>query len=784
MNRQVTAVAAVSAVALVVLVARYDALAQGPRWSQATAQARAQQTARALGLDSTDLQVTTTAILRDDLLRFMEDSLPVWPDFFSPLRYAVRVESKSRRLSFRSEYTPWGKLLRWDCSPCGDRSDSPRRPEDFLSLFAGNHLSEFVLRDQGGTEGTSRWSWSGRSGEKLEARVTLEHGQLTSMVMAPDIPDETSHSRTMPRFDSALKGVSISIEGSALTLAGILAFLRGRKKRALWRVGLAVSCFWIGAFVLALLMNGYHWPSEEMFMASQTGAEPSFFSSHLLQQPCLWWLPCAAGLLLIRGPLIGRWLGFLHAAERWHPARRTGQELWNGLLLGWTLALPPYVAAIFGGPVWNAISPRVGFEFAPALAGLIRRTPVSGEVVVYFAFLIPLTLKFIPNQRWRRIALALTALGLFGWIGGNLPANSYLNAVSGVLLAISAIWIYRGHGLLGVCASTWGASMAVPLAWLMTTPVDHAAALILSGASYAGALAGAAWVSRRATPGEDEDLAAEVARRNEAARDLALRSEREVLRAEFAEAREAQMGMLPEKPPVIPGFSIAAVCQPAREVGGDLYDFVEFPDGHWGFCVADVSGKGVPAALYMTMTKGLLASEGRVAGDLNELVLALNEPLYLAGRKKTFVTLVMARLDPSTRALEIIRAGHNPVLWRRPGHNETVYLQPDGLGLGLVSNKTLRKKLQLETIQLEPGDTVLLYSDGLTEAENPEVELFGEERLLRIVEHCDALTAEELMQAVLAGVEVFKQGADPHDDLTLLIVKVLSPPADSPALPA
>ncbi len=295
----------------------------------------------------------------------------------------------------------------------------------------------------------------------------------------------------------------------------------------------------------------------------------------------------------------------------------------------------------------------------------------------------------------------------------------------------------------------------------------------MSGAAYGGALAGAVWIRRRGFPGEDADLATEVIRRNIAASDSAVRSERELLRAEFAEAREAQMGMLPERPPVIEGFSVAAVCQPARDVGGDLYDFVEFPNGNWGFCVADVSGKGVPAALYMTMTKGLLASEGRVAGDLNELVLALNEPLYLAGRKKTFVTLVMARLDPKTRSLEMIRAGHNPILWRRAARDETVYLQPEGLGLGLVSNKLLRRKLHLQTIQLEPGDTVVLYSDGLTEAENPRLELFGEDRLLRIVERSDGLNAGELMKEVLAEVELFKEGADPHDDLTLMVVKVL-----------
>ena len=774
MNAKVVAVAALSAVVLVVLVARYDALAQGPRWSQGVAEGRARESARLLGVRSADLRVTATGLLREDLLRFVQRSHPAWADAFAPVRYAVKAEAHG--LLFHAEYTPEGHLLRWECSPCGDRSGDLHTPDYFLKILAGQHAAEFVARDQPGANGTSRWTWAGPSGATLEARITLEKGRLTSAVLAPDVPAPLANPRSKLKFDGAIKGFSVATEGAALTLAGILAFLRGRKKRAaVWRVGLAVACFWLGAFVLALVMNGYHWPAQEQFMAGETGTEPAWAWNHLFQQPLLWWVPCAAGLLLIRGALIERWLGFLQAAERWRPARRTGQELFSGLLLGWPLALTPYLAGIFGGPVWDVGSPRIGFEIAPAIVGLVRRTPVSGEVVVFFGFLIPLSVRLIRHQRWRRVALAIVALNLFAWIGSNLPAQPNLDLASGLLLGIVAIFIYRGHGLMGVLASTWGAAMAAPLAWLITSPATHFGALLVSGATYAGALAGAAWIGRHGVAGEDADLAAEIARRNEAARDPSIRSEREVLRAEFAEAREAQMGMLPEKPPVIAGFSLAAVCQPAREVGGDLYDFVEFPDGHWGFCVADVSGKGVPAALYMTMTKGLLASEGRVAGDLKELVLALNEPLYLAGRKKTFVTLVMARLDPLTRTLEIIRAGHNPILWRRPAHHETLYLQPDGLGLGLVSNKLLGKKLQPRTIQLEPGDTIVLYSDGLTEAENPRVELFGEDRLLHIVERCDSLSAEEVMKEVLAEVEVFKEGADPHDDLTLMVLKVLGP---------
>ena len=775
MNARVVAVAAVSAILLAVLMARYDALAQGPRWSQQEAESRARETARAVGVDPVNLRVTATGLLKENFLRFVQRLHPPWPEAFAPVRYAVRAESQNS--SFRAEYSPQGKLLRWDCNLCGNRSGDLEPPEYFLKLLAEGHTSEFTIRDQSGADGTSRWSWNGagKSGATLEARITMEKGRVTSAMLDPDVSTVKGIGHSKLSVDAALHGISISINGTALIVAGVIAFFRGRKKRPLWHVGAAIAVFWIAIFLLGLVLNGYRWPAQERFLASETGTQPedNWVWYHVLQQPLLWWIPCAAGMLQIRGELIQRWLGFLHAAERWRPARRTGRELLDGLLLGWLLALTPYLAGIFGAPVWDVVSPRVGFEIAPSIVGLLRRTPVSGEVVLFFAFLVPLGTRLIRKQLWRRMVLAAFAVGLFGWIGSDLPARPLMDPVAGILLAAAAIWIYRGYGLLGVLASTWGGAMAAPLAWLITAPLSNPIGLLFSAAAYGGALAGAVWIGRRGFPGEDQDLAAEVSRRNDASHGSAVRSEREQLRAEFAEAREAQMGMLPDKPPVIAGFSVAAVCQPARDVGGDLYDFVEFPDGHWGFCVADVSGKGVPAALYMTMTKGLLASEGRVAGDLKELVLALNEPLYLAGRKKTFVTLVMARLDPQTRSLEMIRAGHNPILWRRAARNETVYLLPDGLGLGLVSNKLLRRKLELSRIELEPGDTVVLYSDGLTEAENPRLELFGEDRLLHIVERSDGWTADQLLKEVLADVEVFKEGADPHDDLTLLVVKVL-----------
>ena len=441
---------------------------------------------------------------------------------------------------------------------------------------------------------------------------------------------------------------------------------------------------------------------------------------YILGKPWLWLLPCCAGLAVIRGAIVRPWLGFLGLAEAWHPGRRSGSELLLGLLLAWPLAFLHVARA--------------------------------DNVALYFAFLIPLFSRWVRNQVLRLVLLAV--------VGAVLFAGMAKRPELGLLYFALCVATFRVSGLLGVFAASIAGSLLQPFT-------------LFGAVVYAAAVGSAVWLRSKGAIQDGRELEEELARRSQIAGSLRARSERDALNAEFAEARAAQMGMLPDSTPTLAGYSVAAVCQPAREVGGDLFDILEFPDARWGFCVADVSGKGVPAALYMTMTKGLLASERPYATDLRELALALNERLHEAGRHKTFVTMALASLDPATRRLTLIRAGHNPVLWRRARRNETVWLRPEGLGLGLVSNRMFGRKLEEQVVDLEPGDAVILYSDGLTEAENPRVELFGEERLQAIAEKPLPGDAQTLVDEILADVERFKEGAEPHDDLTLLVIKVL-----------
>jgi sigma-B regulation protein RsbU (phosphoserine phosphatase) len=188
--------------------------------------------------------------------------------------------------------------------------------------------------------------------------------------------------------------------------------------------------------------------------------------------------------------------------------------------------------------------------------------------------------------------------------------------------------------------------------------------------------------------------------------------------------------------------------------------------------VADVSGKGVPAALYMTLTKGLLAATAQDDLTLASMLEEMNTHLCTVGQRKTFVTMALGILDPAARSLEYARAGHNPTVWRRPSLGTTSLLNSKGVGLGITAGRVFGRTLVVEKLDLTSGDTLVFYSDGLTEAMNEELEQFGEERLMQAVEKVDGMAAGAARDAILRDVADFLGGLAPQDDLTLVVLRV------------
>jgi serine phosphatase RsbU (regulator of sigma subunit) len=242
---------------------------------------------------------------------------------------------------------------------------------------------------------------------------------------------------------------------------------------------------------------------------------------------------------------------------------------------------------------------------------------------------------------------------------------------------------------------------------------------------------------------------------------------RERLEHEIQLARQIQQTFLPERLPEYPDWELAALWKTARQVGGDFYDVIELPDKQLGLFIADVSDKGIPAALFMALTRTLVRAAVSETSSPAEALQRVNNLIIPNNQQEMFVTAVYAVLSLETGELTYANAGHNPPLWMRTRRDEIESLTRTGMALGVVEGALIEER----TIHLEPDDNLLLYTDGLTEAFSPQEELFGVERLRQIIQANLTLSARELLGTIEAAVNTHMGLLPPDDDLTMLAVR-------------
>jgi sigma-B regulation protein RsbU (phosphoserine phosphatase) len=254
-------------------------------------------------------------------------------------------------------------------------------------------------------------------------------------------------------------------------------------------------------------------------------------------------------------------------------------------------------------------------------------------------------------------------------------------------------------------------------------------------------------------------------------------AEKKRLEEELRIARQIQMSLLPRGPLDIPGLAVTALCVPAREVGGDYYDFFRLPGDLLGVLIADVSGKGTSAALYMAELKGLVLSLSQIYLSPRQLLTEVNRIISDNLDTRSFITMTYAVLDLQAGRMTYARAGHTPLIFMRSvGQDEKVQvLVPSGLVVGLRIPGAHEKFIELleeESLELRVGDVIVLYTDGISEAMDNDAELFGDSRLSRIIEEHGHLESEELRERILREIESFVGSADQHDDMTMILMKV------------
>lgn len=240
------------------------------------------------------------------------------------------------------------------------------------------------------------------------------------------------------------------------------------------------------------------------------------------------------------------------------------------------------------------------------------------------------------------------------------------------------------------------------------------------------------------------------------------------LESELELSQVIQRGLLPQQVPTIEGMNIAAFSRPAQIVGGDYFDFVDFKDGKHGIVMADVSGHGVSAGMFMSSLQTAFQTLVPEA-DSPVAVLERINRLYIHNIKfTTFVTIFFGKYDPQTRILTYANAGHNSAYLYRLSTNQEIWLRPTGPAIGLMEGLTIYK----HEVQLEPGDILLLYTDGITEATDQLGALWGEDRLADIIRQNADSSAEQLIRIIMQALKVHADGIPLADDVTLVISKV------------
>ena len=284
-------------------------------------------------------------------------------------------------------------------------------------------------------------------------------------------------------------------------------------------------------------------------------------------------------------------------------------------------------------------------------------------------------------------------------------------------------------------------------------------------------------------------------------------AERKRLEEELRIAHEIQMSLLPQGPLAMPGLSATALCIPAREVGGDYYDFLPIDNHRVGVLIADVSGKGTSAALYMAQLKGLVLSLSTIHASPRALLVSANRIISQHLDARSFITMTYAVVDVSAHTMTYARAGHTPLI-HVPGPGAAInaeaaeraeensdsadsassawdgvpqgplrrarILAPEGMvvGLKLDHGEMFERLLEEQTIPLQAGDLYVFFTDGISEAMNAADDCFGEVRLGQLVEDHADLPADELRERILRDVEAFVAGVPQHDDMTMILLKV------------
>ena len=241
---------------------------------------------------------------------------------------------------------------------------------------------------------------------------------------------------------------------------------------------------------------------------------------------------------------------------------------------------------------------------------------------------------------------------------------------------------------------------------------------------------------------------------------------------ELSLARDIQLRLIPHTLPQVEGINVGAVYKAARQIGGDYYDFYPIDDTHLGIAIADVAGKGVPGALVMIMARTILKMLAANHLSTAHIISEINEAIAPELRQGMFVTACYAILDIEQQTVRLSSAGHNPMLVWRAGTGECQSFKPQGMALGFATGPKFYRVLEEQNITLDKGDRIILYTDGVTEAMDPNMEEFGEKRFQQIISEAGGCPSQELLDKIVVAIEAHAGPKPQYDDITMVAIQV------------
>lgn len=384
-------------------------------------------------------------------------------------------------------------------------------------------------------------------------------------------------------------------------------------------------------------------------------------------------------------------------------------------------------------------------------------------VIVLLVFLTTITPKYIKSKILSVIPFLLILMTIGVQRISYFP--HHFSLISDVFVGLTLVIIFFRYDVLTTVIAYWVMGILLLAFPMLSTNNGF---LVLSGlsASIVGfvplfnALLG--FKTRRVFQRKAEAMPAYIKRI----------TERERLARELEIARNIQLQLLPQQAPRYQSLDISGLCVPAREVGGDYFDFIQFNAHQFGFGIGDVSGKGIPASIYMTLTKGIFLSACNEHTAPAKVLTRVNKLLCQIMDRGHFVSMFYGLFDTQSLTLTFARAGHNPGIWYHNKKGKITLLEPAGIALGLDKGAIFESTLREETIQLNRGDTLAFYTDGFSEARNAAWEEFGEGRLQETLQRYNYLPAKLMIESVMSELGHFTQRQSQQDDMTIVVVKV------------